>query len=83
MTFVNCPFSISQFQGVVRYSQSESAHPSFVIIQAVYDTYDTMPIKSDATNLDDLNSQPDGRFVFIGQYSVQRLLGFGLEFCCR
>ncbi len=58
----------------MRYLQPESARPSFVIIQAVYDTYDMMPIKTDATNADDdLNSQPDGRFVFIGQYLLQQI----------
>lgn len=55
-------------KGIVRYSQPESVQPSFVIIQAVYDTYDTMPVKPEATNTADLSSQPDVRFVFIGQY---------------
>jgi hypothetical protein len=54
-------------KGIVRYSQPESVQPSFVIIQAVYDTYDTMPVKPEATNTADLSSQPDVRFVFIGQ----------------
>lgn len=60
-------------KGIVRYSQPESVQPSFVIIQAVYDTYDTMPVKPEATNTADLSSQPDVRFVFIGQYKHPRL----------
>jgi hypothetical protein len=44
----------------------ETDQPAFVIIQAVYDTYDIMPVKAEATRTDDLVSQPDVRFVFIG-----------------
>lgn len=61
---------ISNDQGIVRYSQPETVHPSFVIIQAVYDTYDIMPVNAEAANSDDLSSQPDVRFVFIGIISL-------------
>ncbi|XP_046448156.1 COBW domain-containing protein 1-like isoform X1 [Daphnia pulex] len=59
---------IFRIKGIVRYSQPELVQPSFVIIQAVYDTYDTMPVKPEATNTADLSSQPDVRFVFIGRH---------------
>lgn len=52
----------------MRYLKPDSPRPSYVIIQAVYDTYDMMPIKTDMADIGDLNSQPAGRFVFIGQY---------------
>jgi hypothetical protein len=57
-------------KGIVRYSQPETDHPSFVIIQAVYDTYDILPVKGESRNSDDLRSQPDVRFVFIGIISL-------------
>lgn len=49
----------------MRYLESNKDSPSYVIIQAVYDTYDVMPIQ-DGTS--DLDSQPNGRFVFIGEF---------------
>nr|CAH0108635.1 unnamed protein product [Daphnia galeata] len=61
---------IFRIKGIVRYSQPETDHPSFVIIQAVYDTYDILPVKGESRNSDDLRSQPDVRFVFIGIISL-------------
>ncbi|KAK4019366.1 hypothetical protein OUZ56_001390 [Daphnia magna] len=61
---------IFRLKGIVRYSQPESASSSVVIIQAVYDTYDVMPIKpeaSDSGNREKESLQADARFVFIGR----------------
>ncbi|KAI9564068.1 hypothetical protein GHT06_007806 [Daphnia sinensis] len=58
---------IFRLKGIVRYSQPESAPSSVVIIQAVYDTYDVMPIKPEASDSGNLSLQPDARFVFIGR----------------
>ncbi len=42
----------------------EHEQPSYVMIQAVYDTYDIIPIKVGETNAVELGSQPNARFVF-------------------
>lgn len=74
LTWPRCkPYCLTlrgKMQGIVRYSQPESASSSVVIIQAVYDTYDVMPIKpeaSDSGNREKESLEADARFVFIGE----------------
>ena len=49
-------------QGLVRYWHGDT--PSFVIIQAVYDTYDVIGVSHDTVD----DNQPNIRFVFIGKF---------------
>jgi len=56
------PADLFRVKGLVRYWHGDTA-PSFVIIQAVYDTYDVISVGRDAVDDD----QPNIRFVFIGR----------------
>ena len=42
----------------------QKSEKSFVMVQAVYDTFDILPVEIEANA--DLMSQPNARFVFIG-----------------